>query len=102
MSLTVRPSVNLSGTIAVTNTFQSIAVKSNYRQGGVIQNNAAGQHDMFVFIGPIANATKATSIWLAAGQSLNLNFFDIAVGDQISITGTATESFLALIFGEGS
>ena len=58
------PNVPGSSTISVTNTFQSVLVAANgSRFGCSIQNQ--GTATMYVFAGPIANATKATSKQLA-------------------------------------
>lgn len=94
---------NGSGTIAVTNTFQQIFAASArpQAQGGVgpvrsactIQNN--GTHIMYVYFGPIANATTATSSQLAANQSLNCNTGPVVLSDQVSITGTSGDVFYA-------
>ncbi len=88
------PSLNLSSTIAVTNTFQSIQVATK-RRGCTIQNNGAAS--MWVFFGPIASATKAKSVVLLTGQSVNCNSPGTTLSDQISITGTATQEFFAAV-----
>lgn len=88
------PSLNLSSTIAVTNTFQSIQVATQ-RRGCSIQNNGAAS--MWVFFGPIASATKAKSVVLLTGQSVNCNSPGATLSDQISITGTATQEFFAAV-----
>lgn len=90
---TMSGTTNYSSTIAVTNTFQSIEAANAARSGGLIQNN--GLNSMWVFFGPIANATKAKSVVLAAGQSLNLTAPGVVVTDQVSITGTSTDTFYA-------
>lgn len=90
---TPRPNSRLSGTIAVTNTFQSIAVAETFRYGCTIQNNGAAT--MWVFFGPIASATKAGSVVLSASQSVSCNSAGVVLTDQISITGTATQEFYA-------
>ncbi len=92
---TTRTSTNLAGTIAVTNTFQSIDAANTARQGCVVQNNGAAS--MWVFFGPIASATKAKSVVLSTGQSVGCNVFGATLGDQISITGTATQEFFAAV-----
>lgn len=87
---------NSSSSIAVTNTFQSIWSASNVSTGRVactVQNT--GTNPMYVFFGPIASATVATSIKLTATQSVNCNIGGIVLRDQVSITGTATETFYA-------
>ena len=83
---------NLSGTIAVTNTFQSVAVQG-VRNGCEVQNN--GTHTMYVFFGPIASATTANSVALAAGQGVGCGAPGVVLSDQISITGTAGDAFYA-------
>jgi hypothetical protein len=88
------PSTNVSGTIAVTNTFQSIAGEGP-RSGCMIQNK--GSNDMWVFFGPIATATRARSVRLAIGLMVTCNNPGATLSDQISISGTATEEFLAIV-----
>lgn len=89
-------STNLSSTVAVTNTFQSIQVLTAGRNGCAIQNNDT--NTMWVFFGAIAGATKAKSVVLAAGQSVACAVGGIGVlTDQISITGTATGVFFASV-----
>lgn len=87
-------STNVSGTIAVTNTFQSI-FEAGPRTGCTVQNNGAAS--MWVFFGPIASATKAKSVVLTTGQSVGCNSPGITLSDQISITGTATQEFFAAV-----
>lgn len=84
---------NVSTTIAVTNTFQSLWLASNVRTGCTIVNY--GSNTMWVFFGPIASATKATSIQLAVNQAVYCTLGDIVLNTQVSITGTATEAFYA-------
>ena len=84
---------NLSSTIAVTNTFQSIQTLNSARSGCLVQNN--GTNSMWVFFGPIASATKAKSVVLAAGQAVSCNAPGLLVVDEVSITGTSTEAFYA-------
>jgi hypothetical protein len=93
-------STNLSGTIGSTGQFQSIQGQANNRQGCSIQNN--GTHTMYVFFGPIANATVGASYVLgpgsstAGGQSINCAVSGNSVLlDQVSITGTSCDSFTA-------
>jgi len=87
-------SVNASGTITVTDTFQSVFAANPTRTGCKVQNNGAAA--MYVYSGPIASATKDSSYQIVAAQSS----FDCAIGfgvqtDQISITGTSTQKFYA-------
>lgn len=88
---------NDSSTIAVTNTFQSIwAVSTNVRgrAGCSVQNNSAS-NVMYVFFGPIASATTASSVKLAVGQSVGCVVGGIVLQDQVSITGTSGDAFFA-------
>lgn len=90
-------SSNLSGTIAVTNTFQSIQAYNSNRSGCLIQNQSTSDQ-MWVYFGPIASATKAASFILDSSHGLQIS---CAVGgtsvvrDQVSITGTSTDAFAA-------
>jgi hypothetical protein len=96
---------NASGTIAVTNTFQEVFVAVNQaatpgtpqanrrRNGCTVQNT--GTNPMYVFWGPIANATLANSVKLTAGQAATCNNQGLTLQEQVSITGTATETFYA-------
>lgn len=90
-------STNLSSTIAVTNTFQSVQAFNSGRSGCLIQNQST-TNTMWVFFGPVANATKAKSYMLDSTHGLQIS---CSVGgtsvllDQVSITGTSTDSFAA-------
>jgi hypothetical protein len=87
-------STNISGTIATTNTFQSIQAANNGRYGCAVQNN--GTHTMYVFFGPIANATTSNSIELVAQQSVSCQTgTNLVLSDQVSITGTSGDAFFA-------
>ena len=86
------PTGNLSSTIAVTDTFQLIQ-SSTLRRACLIQNN--GANNQWVFFGPIASATKARSVLLSPGQGVMCNGSAVTLSDEISITGTATDSFYA-------
>lgn len=87
---------NQSSTITVTNTFQSIFLASTTNTGRsscTVQNN--GANSMWVFFGPIANATQGASIKLAAGQATYCNNGPVVLKDQVSITGTSGDAFFA-------
>jgi|SRR5665213_139897 len=86
-------SYNNSSTITVTNTFQSIWIANVNRVACTVQNN--GTHNMWVFFGPIANATENNSVVLQAGQFVSCNSGNIILQDQVSITGTASDAFFA-------
>lgn len=88
---------NDSTTVTVTNTFQSIWIASTGltgRSGCAIQNN--GSATMYVYFGPIANATTPNSVKLSTGQSLNCETVGgVVIKDQVSITGTSGDRFYA-------
>lgn len=92
-------STNASGSIAVTNTFQQVFAAASNSQASAgrkacsIQNN--GTHAMFVFPGPLASATTATSFQIAAGSTWTCNVQNVVRTDQINITGTAADTFAA-------
>ena len=89
-----RPSTNASSTIASTSTFQNIWAANPGRSGCTIQNN--GTHTMYVFFGPIANATLANSAQVASGASIYCaGQFGVVLRDQVSITGTSGDAFYA-------
>jgi len=90
-------STNLSGTIAVTNTFQSIQVSTAGRNGCLIQNQSTTD-PMWVYFGAIAGATKAKSFELDTSHGLAISCSVGGLGvltDQVSITGTGTDGFTA-------
>ena len=88
-------STNLSGSIAVTNTFQSIQAQKNNRLGCTVQN--LGANAMYVYFGSIAGAATTASAKLNAGQSVNCTLAGInyVLRDQVSITGTSGDAFFA-------
>ena len=93
-----RSSVNVSGTITSTNTFQSVIASvvggiSQNRASCTIQNN--GTHTMYVFPGPIANATLTNSVQVPTGGFFYCYTGVTVLVDQISITGTAGDAFYA-------
>lgn len=95
--VTVQPvsSTNLSGTITTTNTFQSIQSSNNGRHGCTVQNNSA-TNSMWVFFGPIASATTAKSVALTAGgMAVNCQTPSGVLTDQVSVTGTSGDAYLA-------
>jgi len=88
---------NNSGTIAVTNTFQPVflALTGNQRRlNCVVQNNSAA-NSMYVFFGPIANATLANSVKLGVGASVNCTGGGISLQEAVSVTGTSGDAFYA-------
>lgn len=85
---------NVSSTIAVTNTFQSLMSANANRLNCTIQNT--GTNAMYVFFGAAADATTATSAKLTAGQSAYCAVGDTNYQGAVVITGTATETFYAV------
>lgn len=93
-------STNVSGTIAVTNTFQSIIPANTNTKGCLVQNN--GANTMWVYFGTIGGATKPKAFQLRPpGTGIQGGWVSCATGggsiitDQVSITGTATDAFTA-------
>lgn len=89
-----RSTYNNSSTIAVTNTFQEIWPIRAGRTDCSIQNNSASAA-MYVFIGPIASATLAKSVKLAAGQAMICSIGGTVPTDAVNITGTSGDAFYA-------
>jgi len=97
-----RSTVNASGTSS-SNTFTQILPSiisgagnaSTARQSLTIQNNNTNTDNCFVFIGPIASATKAASILLAPQQAYG-RYWPNVPSDQISIEcGGTNDTFYA-------
>lgn len=98
-TVTVAPSElttnNLSGTISVTNTFQSIQVTTT-RGGCTVQNPTTNTNPQWVFFGAIGSATKATAVQMLPGDSVSCAVGGTGViKDQISIVGTSGDTFYA-------
>jgi hypothetical protein len=91
---TARITTNSSGTVAVTNTFQEIWPIRTGRIDCSVQNNST-TNVMYVFIGPIASATLAKSVKLAAGQALTCSIGGTVPTDAVNITGTSGDAFYA-------
>jgi hypothetical protein len=101
--------VNTSGTIGTGGgTFQSVFAAAGHvakpsvaaRQGCLVQNT--GGNVEYVFVGPIASATEATSYQLVPPgtgiQGGSISCATLGGGvlqDQISITGTSGDTFTA-------
>jgi hypothetical protein len=94
---------NLSGTIAATNTFQSIQGQANNRLGCTVQNGAttASGDLQWVYFDKsnsanCSAATKAASVTLRPGWSVTCAVAGtIVLNDQICITGTSGDPFFA-------
>lgn len=90
-------SSNLSSTVAVTNTFQSIQVLTAGRNGCTIENQST-TNAMWVFFGAIGSATKGSSFILDTSHGLAISCAVGGLGvltDQVSITGTAADAYVA-------
>lgn len=91
-------STNNSSTITtgVGGAFQQVWAASTADRGRVgctIQNT--GTNAMYVYFGAIANATTAKAVKITTGQSVSCNVGGIVLKDQVSISGTTTETFYA-------
>ena len=86
-------STNASGTVTAGGVYQSVFAATQLRKGCTIQNN--GSHTMYVFFGPIASATHATSVQLLAGQWVKCQAGPIILQDQVSLDGTTADAFFA-------
>lgn len=91
---------NASGSIASSTVFQQVLASNTLRRNCVIQNT--GIHTMWVFFGSIASATQATSFPLysagvagAPGGFVQCAASGVVATDQVSITGTAADTFTA-------
>lgn len=94
---------NPSSTITVTNTFQSVFasawnrnVGNGSRRNCLVQNNSLTGNNMWVYIGPILNATKGSAFQIVPTGTFNCANAVSVVADQISITGTAGDAFTAV------
>lgn len=87
-------SIDYSGTIAVTSTFQKVfdaSTGTRGRLGCSVTNNGAAT--MFIYLGAIADATTPKSMQLASGATYNCASGGIVVLDQLNITGTSGQAF---------
>ena len=92
--ITNAPTTNVPVTIAVGNTFQTVLAAVGappaIRRSLTIQNNQATGTDLcWLYLGPLANATKATSIVLAVGVSYT-RYFPYIPSDAIQATCATT------------
>jgi hypothetical protein len=87
--------LNLSSSVAVSNTFQSIFAANVNRKGCTVQN--LGTSSMFVFFGPLVLATTPTSFQLTPGNTIYCAAQpNSVVTDQVNITGTSGALFSAV------
>jgi hypothetical protein len=83
---------NASTTIATGNTFQQVLAALSNRQSLTIENNNASD-SCWVFVGPSASATKATSILLLSGGSYT-RYYPYVPSDAIQATCATTSDTL--------
>jgi hypothetical protein len=91
-----RTSQPASGTITLGGTFQPLFPANPDRSGCIVQNT--GTHVLYVFLGPIANATLTNSLQVAIGATFTCanNGGTIVITDAISITtSTTADPFVA-------
>ena len=87
-----RGTVNGSVVIVTGNTFQTVLAANPRRLSLTIQNNNASD-SCWLFIGPLASATKGTSILLATGQSY-ARYYPYLPSDVIAATCAANSDTL--------
>jgi hypothetical protein len=93
---------NASGSVAVTNTFQSVfdanfaaSTTGRGRSGCIIGNT--GSTTLWVHFGPIASATTPLSASLAQHDRITCNEMGgSVVQSQVSVTGTSGGTFFAV------
>lgn len=92
-------SINLSGTITTTNTFQVVQASNGGRIGCTIQNTSANTEYVYFDKGSstCADAKTATAFALTVtGQAINCAVADdILLKDTVCITGTSGGTFTA-------
>lgn len=89
-----RSTLNASGSITSTGPFQLVIAKSANRANCTVQNTNAS-NVVYVFFGPIASATQATSVKLAAGQAVSCAAGGVTLADDVSVSGTSGDTFYA-------
>lgn len=97
------PAATTNGSVAITagNTFQSVLPALTFssttpqtgRRSLTIQNNNTNGDNCWVFVGPNASATKATSILLGQGASYT-RYYPFIPSDNISATCATTADTL--------
>lgn len=92
-----RSTVNSSVTIMTGNTFQTVLASNRgtntQRQALTIQNNNTNGDSCWVYVGPTASATKATSILLLQGGSYT-RYWPYVPSDVIAATCATTSDTL--------
>ena len=80
------------GTITATSTFQLVQGATGNRKGCFIQDQSATD-DMWVFFGPCASATKATSVLLQPLNGVSCSANGVLLLDAVCITGTSSDAY---------
>lgn len=90
-----RGTLNSTATISNGNAFQTVlnSVASSGRKALTIQNNNTNGDSCWLFIGPLASATKGTSILLGSGGSYQ-RYYPYLPSDQINATCATTNDTL--------
>lgn len=84
-------SIPVNGTIAVTNTFQSLLAQNSNRKGCIVQNQ--GTHTMFISIASSPTLSNALQVPAGAFFYCSSGSTNIVISDQVWITGTAGDAF---------
>lgn len=91
------PTINRSVTISVGSTFQTVITSTTPPSGALrsltIQNNNTNSDNCWIFLGPTASATKATSILLGPGGSYQ-RYSPYVPSDNIAATCATTSDTL--------
>lgn len=91
-TMTQRTTTTASGTIAVTNTFQTALALQSTRNNCTLQNQ--GTHTMYVHFGVLADATLAKAFQLAAGQAITCSNPGVVLTDAVNVTGTSGDAYV--------
>jgi len=81
----------VNGTIAITNTFQTLLALNSARKGCNFQNN--GSHVMYVSINPSPTLANSEQVLPGNHWPCAVNGTPVVRVDLVQITGTATEAY---------
>lgn len=85
-------SLQTSGTVTLTDSFQTIKTADDQRRGCLFQNK--GTNTLFVFYGALASATKDGSFEVLTKLYFSTNVGGVNNSDTISITGTTGDKWV--------
>ncbi len=88
---TGRSSNTISGTVAVTNTFQTVITQNSARSGCTIQNQ--GSHTMYFTTAGSPSLTNSFQIAPGAAYTCTSPGSNVTSTDQIQMTGTSGDAF---------